>query len=120
MLSLTQPSTSGSPPASTDPLHHNLVERWFSELTTKLLKTRAAPLGPSPQQRHRNWIEDPRPYVWTKTADQIGRGSIFLVRRPTPATPSPREAPHEFPNGTLEGGGACHPRWRTPADVRIH
>ena len=75
MLSLTQPSTSASPPASTDPLHHNLVDRWFSELTTKLLKTRAAPLGPSPQQRHGNWIEDwnenPRPYIWTKTADQI-------------------------------------------------
>jgi transposase len=53
----------------------NLVERWFSALTTKKL-TRSA---------HRNiaelaaditawvevWNDDPHPYVWTKTADQI-------------------------------------------------
>ena len=32
MLSLTQPSTSGSPPASTDPLHH-AVEELLVELT---------------------------------------------------------------------------------------
>jgi hypothetical protein len=31
MLSLTQPSTSGSPSASTDPLHH-VVEELFVEL----------------------------------------------------------------------------------------
>jgi hypothetical protein len=32
MLSLTQPSTSGSPPASTDPLHH-AVEELLVEFT---------------------------------------------------------------------------------------
>ena len=75
MLSLTQPSTSGSPPASTDPLHHNLVERWFSELTTKLLKRGQHRSVRALNNDIRNWIEDwnenPRPYVWTKTADQI-------------------------------------------------
>ena len=75
MLSLTQPSTSGSPPASTDPLHHNLVERWFSELTTKLLKRGQHRSVRALNNDIRNWIEDwnenPRPYVCTKTADQI-------------------------------------------------
>jgi transposase len=53
----------------------NMVERWFSALTTKKLKRGA----------HRNvkeltadikawvatWNENPRPFVWTKTAEQI-------------------------------------------------
>jgi transposase len=53
----------------------NLVERWFSALTTKKLQRSA----------HRNvkalaadilawadtWNQDPKPFVWTKTADQI-------------------------------------------------
>jgi transposase len=53
----------------------NLVERWFSALTTKKLKRSA----------HRNvkelatdilnwaatWNENPRPFVWTKSAEQI-------------------------------------------------
>ena len=37
MLSLTQPSTSGSPPASTDPLHHAV-----EELLVELRRDRAA------------------------------------------------------------------------------
>ena len=53
----------------------NLVERWFSELTTKKLQ----------RSTHRSvrelandiiawadaWNANPRPYVWTKTADDI-------------------------------------------------
>jgi transposase len=53
----------------------NLVERWFSALTTKKLQRSA----------HRNvkelaadivawvdtWNQNPRPFVWTKTAEQI-------------------------------------------------
>jgi transposase len=53
----------------------NLVERWFGELTSKKLR----------RGTHRNvreleadikawiatWNENPRPYVWTKTSDQI-------------------------------------------------
>ena len=53
----------------------NLVERWFSALTTKKLQRSA----------HRNvkelaadirawadaWNEDPKPFVWHKTADEI-------------------------------------------------
>jgi transposase len=53
----------------------NLVERWFSELTTKRLRrgthrsTRA--LNTDIRAWIETWNDDPRPYVWTKTADQI-------------------------------------------------
>ena len=53
----------------------NLVERWFAELTTK--KLAAAHTAPSAQLNTdiRAWIdtwnENPQPFVWTKTADQI-------------------------------------------------
>jgi transposase len=53
----------------------NLVERWFSELTTKLLRRGAHRSVRALNTDIRDWIEtwndDPRPYVWTKTADQI-------------------------------------------------
>ena len=53
----------------------NLVERWFSELTTKKVK-RGAHLSVSQLQRDikgwiKTWNENPRPYVWVKTADEI-------------------------------------------------
>ena len=67
----------------------NLVERWFSELTTKLLR----------RGRHRSvralnadirtwidtWNENPRPYVWTKTADQILDAIKRYCQRTNPA-----------------------------------
>ena len=53
----------------------NLVERWFSELTTKKLQRST---HRSTRQLNRDirawiktWNQDPKPYVWTKTADQI-------------------------------------------------
>ena len=53
----------------------NLVERWFSELTTKKLKRSAHRSVRHLNADIRDWIEtwndNPRPYVWTKTADQI-------------------------------------------------
>jgi transposase len=53
----------------------NLVERWFAELTTKWLKRSAhrsvADLVASLRTWITNWNEDPRPYVWHKTADEI-------------------------------------------------
>ena len=53
----------------------NLVERWFAELTTKKLRR-----GSHRSVRHLNtdirawietWNDNPRPFVWTKTADEI-------------------------------------------------
>src|SRR4051794_28004496 len=53
----------------------NLVERWFAELTNRKLKR-----GAHRSVRHLNtdirdwidnWNDDPRPFTWTKTADEI-------------------------------------------------
>jgi transposase len=53
----------------------NLVERWFAELTTKLLRRGAHRSVGALNRDIRTWIEhwndDPRPFVWTKTADEI-------------------------------------------------
>jgi transposase len=53
----------------------NLVERWFAELTTKKLRRGAHRSVRELNTDIRAWIEswndDPKPYVWTKTADQI-------------------------------------------------
>jgi transposase len=53
----------------------NLVERWFGELTSKLLKRgthrSVRDLNTDIRAWIETWNEDPRPYVWTKTADQI-------------------------------------------------
>lgn len=53
----------------------NMVERWFGELTTKLLQRGVHKSVQALEADIRNWIklwnEDPRPFVWTKTADEI-------------------------------------------------
>lgn len=53
----------------------NLVERWFAELTTKKLRrgthTSVRQLNADIRAWITTWNENPRPYVWTKTADQI-------------------------------------------------
>ena len=53
----------------------NLVERWFAELTTKKLRRGTHRSVRDLNADIRAWIEtcndDPKPYVWTKTADQI-------------------------------------------------
>lgn len=53
----------------------NLVERWFSELTTTKLRrgthTSVRQLNTDIRAWIDTWNDNPRPYVWTKTADQI-------------------------------------------------
>ena len=53
----------------------NLVERWFAELTTKWLKRgthrTVKDLVASIKTWITNWNDEPRPYVWHKTADEI-------------------------------------------------
>lgn len=53
----------------------NLVERWFAELTRKLLQRSAhksvAALTADLNDWVANWNDNPRPFVWHKTADQI-------------------------------------------------
>jgi transposase len=53
----------------------NLVERWFAELTTKKLRRGAHRSVRDLNADIRAWIDtcnqNPKPFVWTKTADQI-------------------------------------------------
>ena len=53
----------------------NLVERWFSALTTKKLQRSAhdsvAELAADITAWVEVWNDDPKPFIWTKTADQI-------------------------------------------------
>jgi transposase len=53
----------------------NLVERWFAELTTKWIKRSShrsvRDLVASIRTWITNWNDDPKPYVWHKTADEI-------------------------------------------------
>jgi len=53
----------------------NLVERWFAELTTKKLQRSTHRTVRALNTDIRNWIttwnDDPKPYVWIKTADEI-------------------------------------------------
>jgi transposase len=53
----------------------NLVERWFAELTNKKLRRGAhrsvQALNSDIKTWMKTWNDDPKPYVWTKTADQI-------------------------------------------------
>ena len=53
----------------------NMVERWFGELTTKKIKRgthmSVAALERDIREWIKHWNENPRPYVWVKSADQI-------------------------------------------------
>jgi transposase len=53
----------------------NLVERWFAELTNRKLRRSAhrsvAELEADVTAWIAAWNDDPRPFVWTKTADEI-------------------------------------------------
>jgi transposase len=53
----------------------NLVERWFAELTARKLRRgthrSVAELNADIEDWVEHWNEDPKPYVWTKSADDI-------------------------------------------------
>lgn len=53
----------------------NLVERWFAELTARKLKRSAHRSVTELEADVRKWVNewnaDPKPFVWTKSADQI-------------------------------------------------
>ncbi len=53
----------------------NLVERWFAELTSKWLPRGAhrsvADLTSAVERWVADWNENPRPFVWHKTAGRI-------------------------------------------------
>jgi transposase len=53
----------------------NLVERWFGELTARMLRRGAhrsvRQLNADIEQWVEHWNENPKPYVWTKSAEEI-------------------------------------------------
>jgi transposase len=63
----------------------NLVERWFAELTTKWLKRgthhSVKDLVASIRTWIANWNDEPKPYVWHKTADEILDSLASYCRR---------------------------------------
>ena len=68
----------------------NMVERWFGELTTKKIKRGAhmsvAALEKDIRQWIERWNEDPKAYVWVKTADQILASLARYCERVSAAT----------------------------------
>ena len=51
------------------------MERWFAELTRRMLRRSAhrnvTELEADLRQRTNAWNTNPRPFTWTKTADEI-------------------------------------------------
>ena len=63
----------------------NLVERWFAELTTKWIKRgthrSVRELVASIRTWILGWNEDPKPFVWHKSADEILEGLAAYCQR---------------------------------------
>ena len=63
----------------------NLVERWFAELTTKQLQRGAYRSVPQLKAAIQEFIAahqaNPKPFVWTKTADQILASIVRFAQR---------------------------------------
>ncbi len=53
----------------------NIVERWFAEITRRMIRRGAFRTVPELERRLRSWIDqwndDPWPFVWVKTAEEI-------------------------------------------------
>ena len=71
----------------------NLVERWFKELTDKRLRrgrfTSVADLIDAITTWAEHWNNDPKPFIWKATADEIitkvqrGRAALHQINSPT-------------------------------------
>ena len=74
----------------------NMVERWFGELTQKKIKRGAHTSVRALEKDIREWIahwnENPRPYVWVKTADQILASLARYCERVSAAASGAKEA----------------------------
>jgi transposase len=70
----------------------NLVERWFAELTNKRIRRGVFRSVRELEAAIRNYIEvhheDPKPFVWTRTADEILDSIARYARRTVAVRPS--------------------------------
>lgn len=85
----------------------NLVERWFAELTNKQIRRGVHKSIQALEKDIRSWIAqwntDPKPYVWTKTADEIlERLASYLNRIPA--------SEHSKRRRSFRVGGAGRPQ----------
>src|SRR5881396_1043055 len=68
----------------------NLVERWFAELTNRKLRRSAhrsvTELETDVEAWIQAWNEDPKPFVWTKTADEVLGSLAHYCRKLTALT----------------------------------
>ena len=75
----------------------NLVERWFAELTNKRIRRGVFRSVKELEAAIREYIdahnEDPKPFVWTKTADQILASIGRYAQRTTAAQAAPMRWP---------------------------
>ncbi|AOR29951.1 IS630 family transposase [Streptomyces fodineus] len=74
----------------------NQVERWFGLLTDKLIRRGVHTSVKALEEDIRAWIdswnENPRPFTWTKTADEILKSlADYLTKLTPPATENQRE-----------------------------
>jgi hypothetical protein len=87
----------------------NQVERWFAYLTDDLLRRSDHRSGQALEKDIRNWVtgwnDNPKPFIWTKTAEQILDSLGRLIQRINGAGHS---------SGTTQKDGACQP----PDEVR--
>src|ERR1700746_2062465 len=71
----------------------NLVERWFAEITNKRIRRGVFRSVRELETAIREYIdihnENPKPFVWTRTADQILDSMARYARRTLSAHPSP-------------------------------
>ena len=69
----------------------NLVERWFAEITNKRIRRGVFRSVKELEAAIREYIEvhneNPRPFVWTKTADQILASIAPFAQRPCAVQP---------------------------------
>ncbi len=70
----------------------NLVERWFAEITNKRIRCGVFRSVKELEAAIREYIEvhneDPKPFVWTKTADQILASIVRFAQRTAAVQPS--------------------------------
>jgi len=96
----------------------NLVERWFAELTNKRIRRGVFRSVKDLESAIREFIdvhnEDPTPFVWTKSADEI-LASIARYAQRTRAAHTPPELCHEPLGQETSGRCSRHPpsngRW---------
>jgi transposase len=82
----------------------NQVERWFGYLTDQLLRRGVHKSVQALEADIRNWIErwnqDPRPFAWTKTAEEILESLARYLEKISPAA---AEASKRLPSTTSGG-----------------